>query len=134
VCILSCPTSSIANSKTCTYSADNFWLTNVFKAASGNQKYLFRFSNIVCRPVRCFRYMTLSWGWWHRRSSPGWLAVILIFASSWFEHLLTYCSLGFIPWAREKNFSEAINLFREVRFEGGWSELLKMYFDDVRRL
>ena len=29
MCILSCPTSSIANCKTCTYSADNFWLTYV---------------------------------------------------------------------------------------------------------
>jgi hypothetical protein len=31
VCILSCPTSSIANFKTCTYIADNFWLTYVIK-------------------------------------------------------------------------------------------------------
>jgi len=30
MCILSCPTSSIANCKTCTYIADNFWLTYVF--------------------------------------------------------------------------------------------------------
>ena len=29
MCILSCPTSSIANCKTCTYIADNFWLTYV---------------------------------------------------------------------------------------------------------
>jgi len=29
ICILLCPTSSIANCKTCTYIADNFWLTYI---------------------------------------------------------------------------------------------------------
>jgi hypothetical protein len=30
MCILSCPTSSIAICKTCTYSVDNFWLTCIY--------------------------------------------------------------------------------------------------------
>ena len=34
VCVLSCPSSSIANCKTCTYIADNFWLTYVYGSTS----------------------------------------------------------------------------------------------------
>jgi len=64
MCILSCPTSSIANCKTCTYCVDNFWLTYV---------------NANCKTWFCFFRQTH----FEARASYPWMCCLLLQVLCW---------------------------------------------------
>ena len=59
MCILSCPTSSIANCKTCTYSADNFWLTYVAFSQSVAAKFRLTDTMLHSQIALCCLSLTL---------------------------------------------------------------------------
>ena len=71
MCILSCPTSNIANCKTYTYSADNFWLTCMFALviiSHGQQlRAPYRYSVATLRRS-VFQIYGFYWEFWDSRS------------------------------------------------------------------